>query len=91
MQDARKALEKADTTIRKEGEAKAEKQLRDVMRDLARLVLEPLEAHLGDARQLILSPDAALWLVPWGALPLADGSMPWKNTRSTIASAAATW
>ena len=32
VQQARKALEKADTTIRQEGEAEAEKQLRDVMR-----------------------------------------------------------
>ncbi len=73
VQAARKALEKAEATIRKEGEAKAEKQLRDAMRDLTRLVLEPLEGHLGQARELVVSPDAALWLVPWGALPLADG------------------
>jgi hypothetical protein len=37
------------------------------------LVFEPLESHFGPARQLIVSPDAALWLVPWGAFPLADG------------------
>jgi tetratricopeptide (TPR) repeat protein len=73
VQAARKALEKSDATIRKEGEAEAEKQLRDVMRDLARLVLEPLEEHLGQTRELVVSPDAALWLIPWGALPLADG------------------
>ena len=73
VRNARKVLDKAEATIRKEGEAKAEKQLHDAMGDLAKLVLEPLEAHLGQARQLIISPDAALWLVPWGALPLADG------------------
>ena len=73
VQTVRTALEKANTTIRKEGEPKAEKQLREVMRNLARLVLQPLEEHFGQARQLILSPDAALWLIPWGALPLADG------------------
>jgi CHAT domain-containing protein/Tfp pilus assembly protein PilF len=73
VQAARKALEQAHETIRKEGEAKAENQLHDAMRDLTRLVLEPLEGHLGKARELVVSPDAALWLVPWGALPLADG------------------
>ena len=43
------------------------------MGSLTRLVWEPLEAHFGNARQLILSPDAALWLIPWGAIPLANG------------------
>jgi CHAT domain-containing protein len=73
VQQTRKALAKGETTIREEGEAKAEKQVRDAMGSLTRLVWEPLEAHFGNARRLILSPDAALWLVPWAALPLADG------------------
>ncbi len=73
VQQARKALEKADKTIGNEGEADAEKQLRDAMRNLTRMVFEPLEAHFGNARQLIVSPDAALWLVPWGAFPLPGG------------------
>ena len=43
------------------------------MRELTGLVFEPLEKHFGAARQLIVSPDAALWLVPWGAFPLSGG------------------
>jgi CHAT domain-containing protein len=73
VQQARKALERSEQIIGESGEAKAEKLLRDAMHGLARLVFEPLEAHFGQARQLIVSPDAALWLVPWGALPLPGG------------------
>src|SRR5262249_3612108 len=37
---------------------------------LRRLVWEPLEKHVGaDTRTVWLSPDYALTLVPWGALP----------------------
>lgn len=68
-----KVLAKSETAILNRGEAEAEKLLHDAMRDLTKLVLEPLQAHFGNARQLIVSPDAALWLVPWGALPLAEG------------------
>jgi tetratricopeptide (TPR) repeat protein len=73
VQQARTALEKAEKTIHDAGEAGAEKQVREAMQSLARMVWRPLEAHFGDARELVLSPDAALWLVPWAALPLADG------------------
>jgi CHAT domain-containing protein len=66
-------LERSEEAIGKAGEGEAETELREAMRGLTRLALEPLQAHLGNARRLILSPDAALWLVPWGALPLPDG------------------
>lgn len=73
VQRTRKALEAADENIRRDGESAAEEQLRNTLRKLSRLVLDPLDEHLGPARQWILSPDAALWLIPWAALPRSDG------------------
>jgi CHAT domain-containing protein/Tfp pilus assembly protein PilF len=73
VRQVRKALERAEKTIQDAGEAAAEKQVREAMQSLTRLVWQPLESHFGNARQLILSPDAALWLIPWAALPFADG------------------
>ena len=37
---------------------------------LSALIWVPLQGKVGDAKKIILSPDAALWLVPWGALPV---------------------
>src|SRR5262249_35913187 len=41
---------------------------------LAKQILNPLRERLAPAREWIISPDGALWLVPWGILPLEDGS-----------------
>jgi len=71
---ARKELEQSGKTIAEAGEAEAEKRLGAALQKVAKQVFEPLESQLGRARELILSPDAALWLVPWGSLPLADGT-----------------
>jgi CHAT domain-containing protein/tetratricopeptide (TPR) repeat protein len=51
----------------------AEEEVQEPLAALAKLVFAPLAPHLGKTDRLIISPDAALWLVPWGALPLADG------------------
>jgi CHAT domain-containing protein len=38
---------------------------------LATLVWKPLQAAVGNARTLIISPDGPLWLFPWQAIPLS--------------------
>ena len=57
----------------------AEKKLMEFAHPLAKLVTEPLfnairavDANV-NIKELVISPDAELWLVPWGALPLQDG------------------
>ncbi len=69
----RKMLMKSLKQIGELGEPEAEGELRQSLEPLAKLVFEPLLEGLGDCRKLSLSPDAGLWLVPWSALPLADG------------------
>jgi len=59
--------------IRESGEDEAEQDLKKSMQPLAKLVLEPLLADLGDIQKVYLSPDSNLWIVPWSAMPLADG------------------
>ncbi|MGD0039866.1 MAG: CHAT domain-containing protein [Isosphaeraceae bacterium] len=70
---ARKALQPELDVLRSRGEPDAEQQLQKPLQDLARLVLQPLLPHIGQAKRWLISPDAALWLVPWAALPLPDG------------------
>src|SRR5262249_11450098 len=69
----RKTLAAAARSIQQRGEVDAEREMLAAMRPLAEMVLKPIVARIGDAKQLILSADGALWLVPWAALPLADG------------------
>jgi len=60
------------SVILDKGEQDAEKELQPALAALARLVLEPLAEHINGSQQWLLSPDGALWLVPWSALPLED-------------------
>lgn len=69
----RETLTKSIEQIREAGEPEAEAKLRQGLQPLAKLVFEPLLEGLGDCQKLYLSPDAGLWLVPWSAMPLADG------------------
>jgi CHAT domain-containing protein/tetratricopeptide (TPR) repeat protein len=42
------------------------------LRELVKLVYEPMRAQLTRAKRWVISPDAALWLVPWAALPVSS-------------------
>ena len=42
-------------------------------RELARVIWDPIAEAVGDAEHVIISPDGALWLVPFEALVLEDG------------------
>jgi tetratricopeptide (TPR) repeat protein len=54
-------------------EAEAETAIRRQLRSVAALVLSPLEEAVAVKHRWLISADSALWLVPWGALPLKSG------------------
>jgi CHAT domain-containing protein len=56
-----------------EGEPEYEKRATRPLNLLSRSILGPLRAFIDPASRWVVSPDAALWLVPWQALPLGDG------------------
>jgi CHAT domain-containing protein/tetratricopeptide (TPR) repeat protein len=70
----RTAMKTASAGILAEGEEKAEKALRTHLDALSKLVLAPLLPHVEKSKRWLLSPDGNLWLVPFEALTLADGS-----------------
>jgi len=70
IQAARQSLEGTpDRLEKRESERKLEADVAEKLSTVAKLVFEPLKPHLGKAKQLILSPDGDLWLLPWAALP----------------------
>jgi CHAT domain-containing protein/tetratricopeptide (TPR) repeat protein len=69
---AREAFQ-PDLKIVSRDEPGSEKKLRAALAPLAKLIRQPLSRYIDRADHWIISPDAALWLVPWAALPLADG------------------
>ena len=54
------------------GDVENEKQYRQVAQSLSEKVLRPLEEFVGDAKEIIISPDSELWRVPWEALILSN-------------------
>jgi CHAT domain-containing protein/tetratricopeptide (TPR) repeat protein len=70
---ARKAIAEGPTALAELGEPEAAESANRPLADLAGMVFEPLVPHLGEATQVVLCPDADLWLVPWCALTLGDG------------------
>lgn len=62
------------TTLRQKGEPGAVEELSILQAALSERIVTPLQEHMANADTLILSPDANLWLVPWGALSVkAEG------------------
>ena len=55
------------------GEAAAERRSLAALQVLSDRLYKPLAAHLGPAKRWVLGLDAALWLVPWAALPVDEG------------------
>ena len=48
------------------------KNLNHQMRELSKLIVDPIRAHVKAGTNLIVSPDGNLWLAPWAALPVDD-------------------
>jgi CHAT domain-containing protein/tetratricopeptide (TPR) repeat protein len=57
-----------------DAEGELEKDFRLASARLSQRVLHPLLEHARGARRWIISPDSRLWLVPWAALVLPDGT-----------------
>jgi CHAT domain-containing protein/tetratricopeptide (TPR) repeat protein len=79
IDDAVKAVQKEINAaqrvpLNKEDDVKsAEQSAKHSLAKLANLIWNPLAGALpDDAKNLLLSPDGALWLTPWAALPIDD-------------------
>lgn len=72
IRDVRMSLQTAHADIETKGERPAEAELRDKIKRLSDLVITPLAGQLADKPVWLISPDGALWLVPWEML-LLDG------------------
>jgi CHAT domain-containing protein/Tfp pilus assembly protein PilF len=72
--EVRRTLQRAPAALDQAGERQAEQQLQRSLQGLAALVLGPLRAPIEGKKRWLISPDAALWLVPWAMLPLPGGS-----------------
>ncbi|MFM8953037.1 MAG: CHAT domain-containing protein [Planctomycetaceae bacterium] len=75
VEDYRKAMEAVATDMAQGLSRLRAEELQDAATRLSKRVLHPILAAVGPAKEVILSPDGALWLVPWQALPLPDGSL----------------
>lgn len=63
------AAGKADGAIIRDGEQIATRKIKQSLSTLAAKVWFPLQEAIGETEQVIISPDSAMWLVPWNSLP----------------------
>lgn len=68
-----KMIQAAGKQISQKGEVEAEADLRVALKTLSAKLLGPLLTRLDKTPRWLISADAALWLVPWAALPLDNG------------------
>src|SRR5258708_16334755 len=75
-EEVERAVATMNETLKPAGLEKADagQEFREAARELARVILTPLADEIGDVPHWIISPDSALWVVPWAALPLPDGA-----------------
>ncbi len=64
------SIQKGAAQTLQTGESQATAATQKRLQALFQQTLKPLLPHLTNVQQVILSPDASLWLVPWAALPL---------------------
>ncbi|MCA9054183.1 MAG: CHAT domain-containing protein, partial [Planctomycetaceae bacterium] len=69
----RKDLQEAPTKLAGAFPKAAAEETRMKLQQLAEKLLGPFSKQLAGVRELIISPDADLWFVPWSALVLEDG------------------
>ena len=73
LRDVIKSATGEKGTLQKLGEVDATREAKEALAAVADRVWKPLEAKLPEATKTIhLSPDGALWLLPWNALPIDD-------------------
>lgn len=73
IQSLRKKLESVqgkESALTKEGEPQATAEFREAFQAVSEQIWRPLAPYVGHTKRLILSPDGALWLVPWAAIPV---------------------
>jgi CHAT domain-containing protein/tetratricopeptide (TPR) repeat protein len=61
-------------TIGNDGEEKVTSQIQSRMSALGKKIFSPIAPYVRPAKHLVLSPDGALWLTPWAALPAENGT-----------------
>jgi CHAT domain-containing protein len=71
--DAREAVAEFASHANALDEAKASAEVEAALEPLANMIWKPLAEATVGAKELILSPDGALWLAPWAALPIENG------------------
>ncbi|MGB7347300.1 MAG: CHAT domain-containing tetratricopeptide repeat protein [Pirellulaceae bacterium] len=77
----RRRINEASFVISEVGEAAAYRSMEPSLLRTSQRIWEPIKSVIGDATNVIISPDQATWLLPWSALLDSDGSFVIENHR----------